>query len=164
MDNQLPAEWQQRLTGEALRLFPEQWHHVQSDLSTDLNAYPRHLWVEGATEYANKLLQSDEAVKMLQKTCEKYYAEIIELKAKCDKYEAALKDILKQRDYYSVIELADKALSAGEGEKVPQKQDQPDLGNCQRCGITKASTKYSDLCVCDHCDKMLNNEFDEKYK
>src|SRR4051812_25017423 len=93
MDNQLPAEWQQRLTDEALKLFPEQWHHVQSDLSTDLNAYPRHLWLEGATEYANKLLQSDEAVKMLQKTCEKYYAEIGALQAKCDKYEAALSRI-----------------------------------------------------------------------
>lgn len=66
MDNQLPAEWQQKLTDEALKLFPEQWHHVQSDLSTDLNAYPRHLWLEGATEYASNLHQVEQEIVQLK--------------------------------------------------------------------------------------------------
>lgn len=37
-----------------------------------------------------------------------------ELKDRCEKMEAALKEILKQGDYYSVIELADKALKGRE--------------------------------------------------
>lgn len=33
--------------------------------------------------------------------------------------------------------------------------------NCQRCKKRTATDKYSDLDVCDHCCKMLNDEFDE---
>lgn len=103
----------------------------------------------------------------------------LELKAKCDKYEDALNDIAKQckidemdanevdgdisEGYDAIINVARKALSEGEEKEEPQKQDQPDLGNCQRCGITKASTQYSDLNVCNHCDEMLNREFDREF-
>jgi hypothetical protein len=103
------------------------------------------------------------------------------LQAKCDRYEKALKDIAKQHKidemdandcdgdisegYDAIINVAREALSAGEGGKeVETKRVQPDLGNCQRCGITPATTTYSDLKVCAHCDKMLNDEFEREYQ
>lgn len=41
-----------------------------------------------------------------------------ELKERAEKMEDALKEILKQRDYYSVIDLADKALARKEGKEA----------------------------------------------
>lgn len=41
-----------------------------------------------------------------------------ELKERCDKIEMALKEILKQHDYYSVIELAAEALKEGESNTL----------------------------------------------
>lgn len=35
---------------------------------------------------------------------------------------------------------------------------------CNRCKTEPATTKYSDLDVCAHCEKMLNDEFDEEYR
>lgn len=41
-----------------------------------------------------------------------------------------------------------------------------DLGICKRCKQESATTDYNDHghYVCDHCDKKLNDEFDEEYR
>jgi hypothetical protein len=59
----------------------------------------------------------DEVVTLFKQKVKRIEDDRDALQARCDKYEKALKEILKQGDYYSVIELADKALSS-EGKEV----------------------------------------------
>src|SRR6478735_103754 len=51
-----------------------------------------------------------------------------------------------------------------QGSKTEIKKEQPNLGDCQRCNKEYATTTYGGLKVCTHCNKMLNNEFDEEYR
>jgi chromosome segregation ATPase len=167
---QTDQEWQ-----EALRDRFDQLHTKISDLSNEATSY-KSLSDSWQRKY-NEMKQENAILYAKSKNLDEL---LDELQAKCDKYELALKEISKQskidemdanevdgdisEGYDAIINVTRNALSAGEGEKVIEKQDQPDFGNCQRCGITKATTTYSDINVCDHCDNMLNNEFDEEYR
>lgn len=64
----------------------------------------------------SEFMLNDEWLETIRSKVNALHARTAALQAKCERYEAAFKEILKQRDYYSVIELADKALSV-EGEK-----------------------------------------------
>jgi hypothetical protein len=86
------------------------------------------------------------------------------LQARCDRYEKALKEIAEVHAYPNVV--ARKALNreGEEAEKAEAPPAGPDYVVCQRCKQERATRQYSDLYVCEHCDTMLNNEFDEEYR
>lgn len=40
----------------------------------------------------------------------------------------------------------------------------PNYGICKRCKRERAMNDYNGYYVCDHCYKMLNDEFEDEYK
>jgi uncharacterized coiled-coil protein SlyX len=143
-NTQLPADMV-----EEIKLKAEGYATITAHIpkGVPISHHDAHVWCRndyeaGATEYATKLHQCDKANKALEEanrglvekiatleqSCNEKNMVITELnntvtnlRGKRDRYEAALKEILKQHDYYSVIELAVKALSEGEGDKEVEK-------------------------------------------
>jgi hypothetical protein len=118
--------------------------------------------VDNAKEYEPQSFECWNDFEILDESSNAYQ----ELKKKGDKMAEALKEILKQRDYYSVIELADKALNAWNGNGQKKEGEAANLGTCKECGTRKATTDYNghQYYVCDPCSKRLNREFDNEYK
>lgn len=58
------------------------------------------------------------------------------------------------------------ALFSSRPVQVSEEQAKPDLGVCKRCKKRPANTDYNGHghYVCEHCDKMLNDEFEREYQ
>lgn len=128
MNNQLPAE-----TMEAIELKAEHEAalHFHPVYSPDQNTACLICYRNGAKEYATRMLQveqenarlNDQAQRQQDKnkTLSEYYRELQE---KCDRYEAALKEIAELNRplnddtaiLIAVQSLRNEALSAGEGD------------------------------------------------
>jgi exoribonuclease II len=93
-NTQLPADWKHKIENEA-KFFANveigDWAKLDAAQVSEWEQTAAN-WEAGATEYATKLHQTEQerdrkkvAYELMQRTAEKYYAEIRELKAKVER-------------------------------------------------------------------------------
>jgi hypothetical protein len=155
MDNELPAEIIADIRDKATE-------YSKGDISRFVG------YTTIATEYATKMHDRDKKIELLMKSRQNQTEFIDKAIALLEKFISrheggllpdrllyteikqfldALKEILKQGDYYSAIDLADKALSAGEDRICPncKKVFNADRhGNCRECGSDEYNKQKED--------------------